>query len=248
MMKRLLLMIAVFVLAAPQVQAQSDTIAVDLAVDHVDISTGFNGSYLSLFGVQNEEGDVAVTIKGPRRTMVVRRKENIFGIWMNRTGVRFENVPIYYDYALSKPEGEIAPREVLAEHMIGTDTLRFPPADKVKVDEVPLFQDALIRNKQEQALFPKEPQPLTYVDDGFFRTTFYLPSNVPTGMYTLETFLIKNGKVKSMRTTEVTVAQVGRSAAINSFAHSWSFTYGFLCVVFAMGIGWLSNVIRRRLR
>ena len=181
--------------------------------------------------------------------MVVRQKKKILGVWMNRKGMEFESVPIYYDYALSKPETEIAPEDVRRANYLGADTLRFASKDEKKFDApvVKGFQDALIRNKQAARLFPTEAQPITYIDDKFFRTTLYLPSNVPTGLYTIETHLLKNGKVQDVRTTELKVAQVGRSAAIYNFAHSWAFTYGFLCVCFAMGVGWLSNAIRRRL-
>ncbi|MCB1532552.1 MAG: TIGR02186 family protein [Alphaproteobacteria bacterium] len=246
---RILLIIAVLiVLPLSAVRAADDVIAVDLAVDHVDITTGFTGSYLSLFGVQDEPGDIAITIKGPAREMVVRRKENVFGIWMNRTNMVFESVPAFYDYALSTDEAKIGPDALRREYTIGVETLKFRPRDEGEdAALVQEFQNALIRNEQAQGLFPTEPEPITYIDDKFFRTTIYIPSNVPTGLYTIETYLIRGGRVVDMRETEVKVAQVGKSAAINSFSKSWSFIYGLMCVAFAMGVGWFSNALRRKL-
>ena len=247
-MRLLMLTALALVFLIPSVRAEQRVLSVDLAEDHVDITTGFNGAVLSLFGVQDQDGDIAITIKGPRRPMIVRRKERVFGLWMNRKAVDFEDVPVYYDYALSKPEAEIASSDVLAEHKIGVETLRYDSDDVDGAQELKLFQDALIRNKQEKRLYPKIPQDITYIDNKFFRTSFYIPSNVPTGLYTIETYLIKEGNVEAMWVTELKVAQVGKSAAVYSFSHSWSFAYGILAVLFAVGAGWFSNSIRNRLR
>lgn len=248
MMRLLLIIAALTCLSFVSARADDSPIAIDLALDHVDITTGFNGAHLSLFGVQDEPGDVAITIQGPQREMVVRRKENVFGIWMNRTSMTFESVPAFYDLALSTDKESIGSEAMRAEHNIGVETLRFrPEGDDVEPELLKKFQNALIRNEQEIGLFPTEPQPITYINDKFFRTTLYIPSNVPTGLYTIRTFLIKDGRVRDIRETEVKVAQVGKSAAIYNFSKSWSFIYGFLCVAFAMSVGWFSNVIRRKL-
>lgn len=246
---RIFLIFMVLLIIPAMAQAQGKLLAVDLAKDHVDITTGFTGAHISLFGVQEQDGHIAIIIRGPKHRMVVRRKENVFGVWMNRAGMGFEDVPVYYDYALSADEEEIASASVRKANFIGVDTLRFAPDDdKSNEETVQAFQEALIRNKQMERLFPVQPQRVDYIDDRFFRASFYIPANVPTGMYTVETFLLQKGKVKAVQTTELKVAQVGKSADIYNFARSWSFTYGVLCVIFAMGVGWLSNSIRRRLR
>lgn len=228
-------------------KASDKMIAVDLAVDHVDITTGFNGSYLSLFGVHKGSGDVVITIKGPKREMVVRRKENVLGIWMNRANVTFDSVPAFYDFATTGPVEDMVSDKLRREYMMGIDMLKFDAPENVEAETLKVFQEALVRNKQEQGLFPIAPQNIEYIDDGFFRTSIYIPNNVPTGLYTIETYLIDNGRIKDMRHTDVKVAQVGKSAAIYNFSKSWSFIYGFLCVAFAMCVGWFSNVIRRKL-
>ena len=88
-------------------------LSVDLAEDHVDITTGFTGSRVVLFGIKETPGDVAVTISGPDRKMVVRRKEQVFGLWINRKSAEFLDVPVYYDYALSRPEKDIDRKSVV---------------------------------------------------------------------------------------------------------------------------------------
>jgi uncharacterized protein (TIGR02186 family) len=246
-MKYWIFIVALF-FSAP-LNAQDQLLAVDLAEDHVDITTGFNGAHLTLFGVQEEAGDIAIVITGPEEEMVVRRKEKIAGIWMNRKSMTFENVPVFYSYALEKPEKDMAPPERLMENRIGMASLRFMPEErKTKPEELKTFQDALIRNRQAQRAFPQKPEKITFISDKFFRTTFYIPPNVATGRYEVKTYLLKNGRVQDISTTDVKVAQVGASAAINDFSHTWSLAYGMLCVLMAVTIGWFSNSIRRGVR
>ena len=246
MMIRLAIIFLMVLFCGGAATAQDHLLAVDLAEDHIDITTGFNGAKLMVFGVQEEEGDIAITFTGPKRSMVVRRMEKIGGIWMNGFGMNFEKIPLYYDYALAGTEGDVALPEVLKKHGIGMGALRFGPAKKADPQEVRAFQQALIRNKQQKRLFPQEPEKILFLNKSFFRATFDIPPNVPTGDYKIKAFLFQNGKLRGVKEVGVRVAQVGMSASIYRYAHKNSLAYGIFCMVFAMAAGWFSNMIGRR--
>lgn len=243
-MRQLIALACLMLMAFPAI-AKEAGITVDLASDHIDITAAFNGSYLTLYGVKEGDGEVAVVIKGPEADMIVRQKHKIFGVWTNADSMRFENMPIYYDYAVADNDLFLAGKEVLMTAGFGLDTTRKPPKTKREAEDVDLFQDALIRNKQVARHFAREPAKITYLDKNFFKATFYVPPNVPTGKYTLETLLFQNGVLQDTKTSRLTIEQIGVSAAINSFSKKHSFFYGLFCVIFAMSAGWLSNAIRR---
>ncbi len=246
-MIRLFLFIAALWVLPSASYAQSGSLSIDLAHDQVDITAGFTGAEMTLFGVKEGKGHVAVVIRGPKKTMSVARKENVMGLWFNRHRLKFGNVPAYYDYALSAPESDLAKPETLKEHGIGLNALRFAPDTKrSKPKYFESFQEALIRNKQAQGLFPLKPRGIVFIDDNFFRATFYLPSNVPAGRYEVEGFLIKNGRIALNRSEEFNVGQVGMEARIYKFAHGQSLAYGLLCVVLAVLAGWVANAAYRR--
>ena len=46
-----------------------------------------------MFGAVEGEGDILVVVRGPRSEAVVRRKSQVFGIWLNTKSVTFDNVP-----------------------------------------------------------------------------------------------------------------------------------------------------------
>src|SRR5690606_2347544 len=86
--------------------AQSSLIT-DISSHLISVTSDFTGTELLLFGaieLDSEEvgpgtGDVLVTVRGPERKVVVRRKERVAGIWINTESVEFLKVPSFYAIA-----------------------------------------------------------------------------------------------------------------------------------------------------
>ena len=216
---RALLLILMVLVAAP-VYAQQDTVTVDLAEDHVDITTGFNGANLSLFGVKNGGGQVAVIVSGPKHDMTVRKKEKVFGAWMNSTGITFDDVPVYYSYATSVPEGELAPEATLRNNNIGLESVQPTSASWFGQGLQGEYRNALVRNKQAQGLYPVEQNLIKTLSDNFFRADFYLPAHAGLGVYEIKTIYFRNNTVRDVKTKHLRVAQIGTSANIINFAEN----------------------------
>lgn len=217
-----------------------------LAADRVDITTGFSGARIAVFGTKPYPGDIAVVVTGPEREVRVRRKESTLGLWMNRRAVTFHAVPSYYDYALSRAESDIAPIEVRRENHIGLDALAFDPETTESPEDLLKFQEGLIRSRQTAGLYSLEAKPVVFLTDTFFRTTLDMPSNVPTGAYKVRAFLIRDGRVEAMREADLRVAQVGLPARIYLFAHESGFFYGFCAVLMAVAAGMGAHLFLRR--
>lgn len=240
---RKLFLIVVLLFAGAQA-ARAENVTVELVSDHVDITTGFNGTTLGLFGVRANKGDIAVIVKGPLRTMSVRRKERVMGAWINSSFETFKAVPSYYNYAVSRPTEDIASPEKLVEHGVGPENLRFNKPDSTDEQRIE-FREALLRNKRMQGLYPVNPGAIKFIGPNFFRADFYIPANVPVGEYEIQTLYFSGGVLRDSKTNTVRVAQVGGSARINDFAHNNSLVYGLMCVLLAVFAGWFSNRVRR---
>lgn len=222
------------------------TLAIDLASNHVDITTGFHGAQLVLFGVRKQPGTVAVVVKGPERTMLVRRKGKVLGAWINTRSLKFRRVPSYYDYALGAGGGHHVPSSVLREHGIGLDALEFEPdISRDDPEYVRKFQEALVRNKQAQGVYPVGAKPVKFLSPNFFRAEFYMPPNLPSGRYEVHTYLIDGGRVLESRITQLSVAQVGFNARVNRMASEHAFLYALLGLAIAVSAGWGINLLRR---
>jgi len=245
MIRIVTIFIVCFVFARPAL-ASSDILTVDLAETSVDISTGFDGASLSLFGVKNKDGHVVVVIKGPTEDFIVRKKKPGLGVWMNRQSLLYKDVPQFYDFALSDDEENILTADMRKELGIGFDALKFTADENnLKPNDLKAFQQALLRNKQADGLFPVVAKRIVFLSDTFFKTEFYVPSNVPTGQYVIETFLIYDGRVLEKSETNLKVAQVGFSSGVYQFANSHALLYALFIVFIAVVAGWLSNAVRK---
>ena len=240
---RLLLLVAALLASAPAARAQ---LVADLSEHLIAITTGFVGTDVLLFGAIEGPGDVVVVVRGPPRTEIVRRKGRIAGIWVNERDVEFTGVPSFYVVASAKPLDQILSQVARVRHEIGFDYLQFAPRRALAPAEAAEFRSALIRNKEREDLYLAETGKVTFLGPRLFRTRIYFPSNVPTGTYTADVFLVRDGNVISAQSTPLVVGKIGFGAELFDFAHRRPVLYGILAVVVALTAGWLAGVAFRR--
>ena len=226
--------------------AQAQRLAVDLSSSEVAISTGFSGAELMLFGAMEGYGDIVVTVIGPHRDEVVRRKERLMGIWVNGASVTFKGAPAYYRIAASRPLHEIATPEILDQLEIGVAEIELFTLSERTPEEIIEFRKALIRNKKRLRLYSEDIFDIKVMRDLLFRSTIPFPANVPIGDYEVNVYLFKDGKPISQQTTSLPVRKVGLEAQLYNFAHDQAPWYGAIAIVIALMAGWLAGVIFRR--
>lgn len=220
----------------------------DLADDYVEITSGFTGSDLVIFGNKGARGEVVVILEGPERDSVVRRKERILGAWINSASLRFEDTPLYYDYAISGgDEAALMGDNWQDDRRFGISALMFTP-EKTRYDvaTTKFFQEGLLRNQQDDGLYPRKAKVVSFLGDGLFRADFHVPSNVPSGEYRVRALLIDDGQIVYERSQEFRVGLTGFSASVYEFGKNYSFLYGVFCVLIACFAGWLSNILVQR--
>ncbi len=229
--------------------AQNPAMRVELAHDRVDITTGFNGTDVVVFGTKRAEGgDVVLTLKGPDRTVIVRRKDRVFGAWLNRSSMEFRRVPSYYDYAATEDDAALETmRDVVLQGQIGVDNLDFYAEDGGQnPDEADIFRDALIRQMRGKGFFPIKAGDVQMLSPQFFRASFVLPPGVPTGIYTVDAMLVEGGEIKAREARTLQVGQVGFNARVYLYAENYSLLYGITAVLIALFSGWAAFTFLRR--
>ncbi len=242
---RLLLVLAVLVAVAPP--ARSVGLVADLSSYLVAITTGFAGEDVLFFGAVDGPGDVVVVLRGPEVEQQVLRKSQVAGIWMNTARMTFQQVPSFYAVASTRPIEEIAEPPVLRSLEIGVEHLRLAlPTALVSANLAEEWRAALIRNKQDQGLFAREHTKVTLRDNTLFRTSFYLPPNVPVGYYQAQVYLFRDGQAVSAQTIPLSVSKVGLEADVFLFAHQRPSLYGLVAVVIALLAGWIAHAAFRR--
>jgi uncharacterized protein (TIGR02186 family) len=227
-------------------KAVADPLVVDLSNHLVAITTGFTGTKVLLFGAVEDEGDVIVTVRGPDQDMVVRKKERKVGIWVNSESARYKNIPAYYASASNRPMDIIAPPEVLLDYRIGLHNQRFVAESDLTDADKKVYREALVRNMQNAGLFGERPAKISFLSNQLFRTDIHFPANTPTGTYTINVYLMRDGGVASVKTTPLVVSKTGVSAEVYAFAHRYSALYGIIAVIIAVIAGWIASVAFRK--
>jgi len=222
--------------------ARAEALVADLTSHLIAITTGFTGASVVLFGATDGPGDVIVAVRGPDREMTVRRKSRVAGIWVNTQQVTFVNLPSFYAVAASRPIADILSPAAAAFYRLGIANLKLAastPAPSVVVDA---FRTALERTQQEAGLYVERMGKVDFLGERLFRTTITFPSNVPTGTYLVEVFLVRDRDIVSGQTTPLVVSRLGVDAAVFEFSTRQPGFYGAIAVLTAVVAGWLASL------
>ena len=245
-MGRFFTLLILFVLTMPFATALAQPVVADLSSHQVAITSSFTGEDIVLFGVSEGGGDVIVVVRGPSQTRVVRQKQRVFGVWVNRNEMAFSEVPGYYALAANRPVSEIADLGFLVDNQIGSNRLEFETLGEGNPAASEMFRAALIRYHQKNGLYAAGAGLVGYVGGTLFRTEFHLPAGAPVGTYSAVVYLLRDGELVGFDTTPLFVTKVGLGRAIYDYAHDQPAAYGILAVLLALFAGWASSLVYRR--
>lgn len=236
-------------LGAMAARAVEQPLVADLSKHLVAITTGFAGTDVLLFGATDEPGDVVLVVRGPEQPAVVRKKDKVAGvIWANTESVAFEGVPSFYKVAASRPFDAFLPESLRERHRIGTEYLDLRPvgAEAMAPAARQAFREALVRLKTSQGLYLEREEGVRTLANRLFRSELYFPSNVPTGTYMVEVYLVREGEVVSAEITPLVISKVGIGAEIFHFAYNQSVLYGVAAILVAVAAGWVAGLVFRK--
>lgn len=231
----------VLALAVSPVSARE--IAADLSSHEIEITAGFDGAELLLFGHATSQADVLVIVRGPDAPVSVRRKERFAGIWVNGKEVTFDKAPGFYFVGVTeglRTEGELD--TILQSTGLGARFLDLetsaPDADDATVKA---FRDALVELRTRQSLYSAEPGRIVMRKDGLFRTTVPFPDDTPVGEYTVSVYHVIDGWPTAAASTPLKVRKAGFSAFVYQIAHAEPVLYGLIAILVALGAGWFAG-------
>jgi uncharacterized protein (TIGR02186 family) len=245
-----LFLLSVFSAAGQAAETEAESILeLNLGKEIVGINSGFNGETIEAFGLKRPDDDLVLIVKGPPRDIMVRRKDHVFGGWVNAKHVVFEHVPSFYRVAASRDVEEMSNFDFLEKHEIGTDHLHFMYKEtKVRKENIVHFRDALIREKSRHDLYSADWQEIGVLEDRFYRASFYLPHNVPVGDYELHAYAFREGEMVAHRQAGLSIEKIGLNDRVSEYSRRRPFLYGLLCVFLALYMGWLSYKLKPRLK
>jgi uncharacterized protein (TIGR02186 family) len=240
---------------SPFLLAQSKPVLVpDVSARRIEIRYSFTGAQLLLFGailyprgrIPQHPPDIAVVLRGPVQPILMREKQKIAGIWMNAESSRFRSAPAYYAVSSSRPIPQLVDERTAAIYEIGLNNLQLSPGTGALPEKARRFETGLIDLRRRRGLYSENPHGVEISEGVLYRARISIPSQVPVGTYTAETFLIQDGRVLAVATRDIYVGKSGFERWLSLVARRHEFLYGLASVVMSVGLGWAAAMIFRR--
>lgn len=241
-------------LAALLVAADKPVLVPDISARNVEIRYSFNGAQLLLFGAvvypggrpPQQPADIAVVLRGPVQPILVREKQKIAGIWMNADSNRFRSAPSFYAVASSKPITDLVDERTAAIYELGVHNLQLSPGGGALPEKERRFEAGLLDLRRRQGLYAEDPRGVEINDAVLYRAVITIPSQVPVGTYTAETFLIDKGKVIAAATRDIHISKSGFERYVALAARRHRLLYGLTSVALSLGLGYAAAAAFRR--
>jgi uncharacterized protein (TIGR02186 family) len=244
-MRVILALLALVLLAG----ARDPILVPEISQHEVQVRQGFRGTELVLFGAilspdgtrAGQDYDIVVVLKGPTKSIVLREKQRIAGIWVNAESVEFRSAPTYFAVASSKPISKIINDKTAAIYELGLRHLQLSPIGSYDPKEQARMSAGLVDLMSREGLYRQDTKGVKVSQQVLYQARIALPSSVQTGTYTAETFAISQGRVVASAISRVEVRKLGFEKAVADFSQDYGFVYGLLAVLLSIGMGFLAG-------
>ncbi len=226
--------------------AAAEEVVLGLSKDRVAITTSFDGSEILIFGAVKRDSpvpdgpplEVIVTVSGPSEPVVVRRKENRFGIWVNIDAVEVDAAPSFYAVATSAPLRSVLTEVEDLRHRVSIPRAIRSVGAPPNILDAENFTDALIRIKGANDQYQLLENQVAVDQQTLFRTSVRLPAALVEGDYTARIFLTRGGEVVSFTETRIDVDKVGMERWLFDLSRQQPLIYGLMSLAIAIAAGW----------
>ena len=226
----------------------------DVSARRIEIRYSFTGAQLLLFGailyprgrVPEKVPDIVVVLRGPVQPILVREKQKLAGIWMNADSSRFRSAPAFYAVASSHPVSRLLDERTAAIYEIGLQNLQLSPGTGALPERARRFESGLIDLRRKRGVYSEDSSGVEISEGVLYRARISIPSQVPVGTYTAETFLIENGRVLAVATRDIAVGKSGFERWVSLVARRHEGLYGLAAVIMSLGLGWAAAMVFRR--
>jgi uncharacterized protein (TIGR02186 family) len=253
MIRAALLLLLLTLAALP---ARAEEVVLGLSREDVAITATFEGSDILIFGAVRREApppetegiQVVVTVEGPSAPLTVRRKDRVFGIWMNVEAMPVNRAPSFYAVATSAPLREVLTWTEDLRQGISVDHAIRAVGVSEGISDPERFREALVRIRSAAGSYQLLEGGVTLSEETLFSTTISLPANLTEGPYAVRVFLTRKGQAVDVHEGVITVSKVGLERLIYQTAQDRPLIYGLLSLLIAITAGWAASAAFRALQ
>ena len=243
----------VLLLTAP---AQAEEIVAGLSQSRVSITARFEGSEILIYGAVKRDApppegpklEVIVTVEGPSTPLVIRRKERVAGIWINKDSVLIDLAPSFYAVATTGALSDILTETEDLRHGISIPRTIRAVGISAEASNARDFVVALQRIRLGNGSYGVSENAVQLTEETLFRTDVALPANLVEGDYQVRIFLTRGGRVVDVVERVIGVRKAGLERFLFRSAQDQPLLYGLAALALAAVAGWAASAAFRYLR
>ena len=215
----------------------------------IELSTRFDGTSLLVFGAispRDDRASLLVEVVGPPTTVNIRKKVQIWGIWVNKKIAQFQGIPSFYQISISNPKNPIL-KEIEYQRLKSFfyDLLETTSISK-NYNATEQYHNELIRLKTELGNLSTFKEKINIIDNKLFSYKVNLPKKIYPGVYKIKMTLIdQEGLELSKSEQNVNVSKVGLQEFLSSNSKNNPVFYGLFSVIIALFLGFFAAQLFR---
>ena len=214
----------------------------------VNITTDFAGSDLKAVGAMDGPGDLIIKVAGPQQEATLSRETKLGPFWVGGDTVKMAGAPsLLFLYATAPIASILSPAEQEKYGLLleGVPVRIAPQLQAHAADD---WRKAFFRVKERQGYYHEDDRAIRVFGNRLFIADMRLPGDLQVGTYTVETLLVKSGKVVGHNVGNFRVRLSGIERRVWNAAHDYPWSFGALFTLAAMVLGFVLNAIPYRRR
>ena len=239
-----LFLVSAWMLPAPS--WADEPLVVAPQTSQVNITTDFVGTELKAVGAIDGPGDLIIKVVGPQQEATLTRETKLGPFWVEGDSVKMAGAPsLLFLYATAPIVSILSPAEQEKYGLLleGVPVRVEPQLQAHAADD---WRKAFFRLKERQGHYHEDDHAIRVLGNRLFIADMRLPGDLQVGTYTVETLLVKSGKVVGHNVGNFRVRLAGIERRVWSAAHDYPWSFGALFTLAAMLLGFVLNAIPYR--
>lgn len=248
--RRHLLLILTLLGATPMQSAlASDHLVSRLGVDHVDVSTRYQGQSILVYGAVPPGTDVVVKLVSPEQEVDLARKVQLGPLWLEDGHLDVTGMPGLVYLLSTRPLEQLLDRPNRTALGLTLDSILASAriAGERDGDHSPLpdWQAAILRLKRLHRSYREDGQGIALDNGRLFHARLDLPAESPLGLYRVLVYLVRDHQVVLQQQQTLEVREVRLEQWLSRVAHNHPWTFGALLTLTLLLLGLALGMVQR---
>jgi uncharacterized protein (TIGR02186 family) len=214
----------------------------------VNITTDFAGTDLKAIGAMSGPGDLIIKLAGPQQEATLSRETKLGPFWIGGDTVKMEGAPSLLFLYATAPIASILPPAEQQKYGLVLEGVPVRVEPRLQAHAADDWRKAFFRLKEKQGYYHEDDRAIRVFGNRLFVADMRLPGDLQVGTYTVETLLVKSGKVVGHTVGNFRVRLSGIERRVWNAAHDYPWSFGAMFTLATMLLGLVLNAIPYRKR